>query len=211
MKTNEKNMFRVLIVLSATVILSACSSAKKSSDVSPVYVNPAPYVSKECSQLLREASELQNRESQLTGEVNSSYESEKTKEVIAWLVFAPAALFYEGNEKSQSELASVMGQKQAIRSAISQKNCYNISNDINTKKTEKIKISNSSTGNIFEPSSLQEARNNALSINVSDFKFEKMNALALCAFNELRKNNSVINQIENRGLKCKEILELFDK
>lgn len=190
-------------VAAACLGLVACSSAKKASEVPAIYTSPAPYMAMECGQLLREADNLRVREAALTGQVDTAYSNEKTKEVVAWLLFAPAALLYEDNAEIRGELGQVRGQKQAISSAVTAKNCYN-ANNLQGSQTASAPVLRGS-GDVMNPVTLAEARTNALNINVTDLKFSNMNALGLCAFDEIRENNDVKAEIVRRGLKCEDV------
>ena len=50
-------------------------------------------------------------------QVDTEYRSDKNVELAAWILFAPAAFFMDGNAESASELASIKGQLEAVADA----------------------------------------------------------------------------------------------
>jgi len=120
----EKWIKSLSIISVIALTLVGCSSAKKASEVSAVYIDPAPYMKMECSELFQTAETLRREELSIRGQVDSAYDSDKTIEVITWLLFAPAALFYEGNAEDQARLSSILGQRQAVSTAVSVNKCH---------------------------------------------------------------------------------------
>ncbi|MDA1356738.1 MAG: hypothetical protein O3A94_10790 [Proteobacteria bacterium] len=101
----------------SVIVLSGCSSAQKASEVQSVRMPIAPYLKMSCKELASEQSNLV-REAQAAGaEVDAAYDSDKTAELVAWILFAPAALMLEGNQAQASRLASTKGQLEAVQEA----------------------------------------------------------------------------------------------
>ena len=69
----------------------------------------------DCKELATEQSQLIREAELLRKSVDDSYSSDKTTEVVTWLLFAPAAFFLEGNSEEAAELASVKGQLEAVQ------------------------------------------------------------------------------------------------
>ena len=57
--------------------------------------------------------------------VDSERQTDKNKELAAWILFAPAALMMDGNAESASQLASVKGQLDAVADAMKVNDCIN--------------------------------------------------------------------------------------
>ena len=101
----------------ATFVAVGCSSAQKASEVQSVRVPVAPYLNMDCKELATEMSRASRDAEQVRMQVDASYQSDKTKEAVAWILFAPAALFMEGNQSEAGRLAALKGQIEAIREA----------------------------------------------------------------------------------------------
>ena len=110
-------MFNSKLLLIACVslsILSACSTAQKSSEVKGVRLSVAPYLKMSCKELATEQNKLVRDAESVGGQVDAAYDSDKGAELVAWIIFAPAAFFLEGNAEQASELASIKGQLDAV-------------------------------------------------------------------------------------------------
>ena len=103
--------------------LVGCSSAQKASEVQSIRVPVAPYLKMDCKELATEMGRASRDADQVRAQVDSSYSSDKTKEAVAWILFAPAALFMEGNQSEASRLAALKGQIEAIQEAQSVNKC----------------------------------------------------------------------------------------
>jgi len=115
--------------------LVGCSSAKKASEVSATYIDPAPHMKMECSELFQAAENLRREELSVRGQVDSAYDSDKTAEIVAWLLFAPAAFLIDGNAEEQAKLASILGQRQAVSTAVSVNKCNSKNNNESAKSS----------------------------------------------------------------------------
>ena len=97
--------------------VTACTSAQKASDVSSIRVPVAPYLKMSCKELATELAMVSREVGMARSQVDATYSSEKTKEAVAWILFAPAALLYKGNQEQATRLASLKGQVEAIQEA----------------------------------------------------------------------------------------------
>ncbi len=113
----------VFAVFAVAIIFAGCSSAQKASEVQSIRVPVAPYLKMDCKELATEMSRASRDAEQVRAQVDSSYSSDKTKEAVAWILFAPAALFMEGNQAEASRLAALKGQIEAIQEAQSVNKC----------------------------------------------------------------------------------------
>ena len=114
---------KVLISMLVFVSVVGCSSAKKSSEIQSVRVPVAPYLKMDCKELSTEQSSLIRDAESVGASVDKAYDSDKTKEVVAWILFAPAALFFDGNQEQGSKLASIKGQMESVQEAMKINKC----------------------------------------------------------------------------------------
>ena len=121
----------IILIMLPTIILNSCTSAKRSSDVQIARVSSAPYLKMTCAELGTERKLLLERVDADRSKVDSEYDSEKGTELVAWLLFAPAAFFMEGNAKEQAAFAQSKGTFEAIEEARSVKKCDVASNERN--------------------------------------------------------------------------------
>ena len=112
-----------LVAVLTTLAVVGCSSAKKSGDVSAVSVSVAPYLKMDCKELATEQSSLISAAEAARGSVDKKYDEDKTKEVITWLLFAPAAFFMDGNAEESAKLANIKGQLTAVQDAMKVNKC----------------------------------------------------------------------------------------
>ena len=107
------------------LLISSCSTAQKASEVQSIKVSVAPYLKMSCKELSTEQNNLVARAQSLGAQVDSERQSDKNKELAAWILFAPAALMMDGNAESASQLASVKGQLEAVSDAMKVNDCVN--------------------------------------------------------------------------------------
>jgi predicted phosphoribosyltransferase len=67
----------------AIILISACSSAKKASEISPVYIPSTAYSNMTCSQLAQEAEVFRQRIPEAESAVEKHYSDQKTTKVVA--------------------------------------------------------------------------------------------------------------------------------
>jgi len=105
--------------------ISSCSTAQKASEVQSIKVSVAPYLKMSCKELSTEQNSLVTKAQGLGAQVDSERQTDKNKELAAWILFAPAALLMDGNAESASQLASVKGQLEAVTDAMKVNDCIN--------------------------------------------------------------------------------------
>ena len=115
----------LLLVAIASSVLVACSSAQKATEVSATRAPVAPYLKMDCKELATEAASLSREATAIAGQVDAAYSDDKTKEVVAWILFAPAALFMKGNQEQTAKLAAIKGQTEAVQEAQKINKCVN--------------------------------------------------------------------------------------
>lgn len=114
----EENLMRnTFIIFLGAMLLVACSNAQKSSEVTSIRIPIAPYLKMDCKELATEQNQLVREAELLRDRVDDAYDSDKTTEVVTWLLFAPAAFMLDGNSEEAAELAAVKGQLEAVREA----------------------------------------------------------------------------------------------
>ena len=118
-----KKLVSILVVSALVIILGACSTAQKSSEVHSVRMPVAPYLKLSCKELATEQSMLIREAESAGAQVDAAYDSDKGAELVAWILFAPAAFMLEGNQEEATKLAGIKGQLEAIREAQSINKC----------------------------------------------------------------------------------------
>ena len=118
-------MNRVLasVVFSSVIFLVGCSSAQKASEVQVAHTPISPYLKMECRELLSEQSHLLDKVAAARSAVDDAYQSDKSTELVTWLLFFPAAVMLEGNQKEATALSVAQGQYNAIKDAIAVNGC----------------------------------------------------------------------------------------
>jgi hypothetical protein len=110
-------------ILSAVVLIGACSSAPKSNEVSAAYIPIAQYNNYTCDQLISEAESVRRSVPALESAVDKHRENQTGVEVVTWILFFPAALALDKGEATSSQLAKARGELQAIQTALLAKHC----------------------------------------------------------------------------------------
>ena len=112
-------------IFSGLCLLSivACSNAKTASEVSASYVPTARYQKMGCSQLRSEERRAQHKLNNKVAEIEKSYRDDKTAEIVAWVLFAPALLLMDGNSGEQKQLGEAKGKVTAIQDSMDAKGC----------------------------------------------------------------------------------------
>ena len=105
------------------VFLVSCTSAKKASEVSAVYIPAATYSGLDCEGLAIAAEEVRQTIPNLENAVNATQRTDKNKEIAAWVIFWPAAMMMDGNAEEQAQLANAKGQIDAIKNAALARGC----------------------------------------------------------------------------------------
>ena len=76
-----------------------------------------------CSQLRSEERRAQQQLNNKVSEIEKSYRDDKTAEVVAWILFAPALLLMDGNSDEQRQLGEAKGTVTAIQYSMDAKGC----------------------------------------------------------------------------------------
>jgi|TARA_B110000444_G_C18291092_1_gene345171 hypothetical protein len=119
-------MKRLIYILPVLLLaISSCSTAQKASEVQSIKISVAPYIKMTCKELSTESASLVSKARSLGAQVDAEQQSDKNMELAAWILFAPAAFFMDGNAESSSALASVKGQLEAVTDAMKVNNCVN--------------------------------------------------------------------------------------
>ena len=103
--------------------LSACSNAKTASEVSAAYVPSGKYERMSCKELRSENRVAQRELDDMKDEIEKAYREDKTAEVVAWVLFAPALLVMDGNSTEQKAYGEAKGKVLAIEDVMGSKGC----------------------------------------------------------------------------------------
>jgi len=114
---------RIIPILFLVMLLSACSSARQSSEIGKAYVSPVKYKNYSCDDLIKESEIIRAREPAIARKVDQHYKSQKNTELVTWLLFWPAAFWLDDGSVEANRLAQVRGELDAIRSAMMSKKC----------------------------------------------------------------------------------------
>lgn len=110
--------------LAALLLVAGCSTAKKASEVQAARIPVAPYLKLSCQELLAEQRVIAERVGATQKAVEISHASDKNVELVAWILFFPAALALEGNQQQATDYALAKGQVEAIQDAMAINKCY---------------------------------------------------------------------------------------
>ena len=105
------------------LILTSCTSAKKSSEVPKAYVSSTMYKSFNCTELSQEADKLRAVEAGLAAVVDKNYKSQKDTELVTWILFWPAAFALDEKKSDADALGKARGELEAIRGQMIIKKC----------------------------------------------------------------------------------------
>ena len=83
----------------------------------------ASYLRMNCKEPATEMSSLTREAEGPRSQVGLTYSSDKTKEAVAWILFAPAALFMDGNQQETGKLAALKGQIEVVQEAQKTNKC----------------------------------------------------------------------------------------
>ena len=100
-----------------------CTTAQRAHDGSSLDMPVEPYLVMGCKELETQYTAVDQQAQSVSVEVDERYRSDKKAELMAWLVFSPAALLIEGNEESAGRLAAIKGQIAAVREAQTANSC----------------------------------------------------------------------------------------
>lgn len=103
--------------------LSACSNAKKASEVSAAYVPSGKYEKMSCKDLRSENRAAKRELDDMKSEIEDAYREDKAAEAVAWILFAPALLVMDGNSEEQKAYGEAKGKVLAIEDTMDSKGC----------------------------------------------------------------------------------------
>ena len=102
--------------------LSACASQPK--DIPAAYVSPITYETYSCEQLGQEAQRISARAAEVTGAQKKKANNDAVATGVALGLFWPALCLIKGKGgATESEVARMKGEMEAIEQASIQKNC----------------------------------------------------------------------------------------
>jgi hypothetical protein len=113
----------VVVLIVSALGLSACSNAKTANEVNAAYVPTGKYERMSCKSLRSENREAERELADMTAAIEKSYRDDKTAEVVAWFLFAPALLMMDGNSEEQKEYGEAKGRVLAIQDVMDSKGC----------------------------------------------------------------------------------------
>ena len=116
-------MNKIISIIFIFIVVAGCSSAQKASEVNAVRVSVAPYLQMDCKALATEQNSLLTEARSLGAQVDSEYNEDKGAELVAWILFAPAAFWLDGNAENAGKLAAVKGQLEAVQDAMKVNKC----------------------------------------------------------------------------------------
>ena len=118
-------MSRLLIkpMLAIGVCLLSVGCASNSKEIGATYVSPMTYQNYSCEQLVTENIRLQNRLSQVAGNVDKKAHGDKVKMGVGLVLFWPTLFFLKGDGVEAQEYARLKGEHEAFDAAYIQKNC----------------------------------------------------------------------------------------
>jgi len=114
--------FRSTIVFCvASLTLSAC--ATKPENIEAAYVSPLTYEAYDCEQIAAEAQRISYRAAEVTGVQKKKAKSDAGAMAVGLVLFWPALLFIKGDSATETELARLKGEMEAIEKVSIQKKC----------------------------------------------------------------------------------------
>lgn len=109
-------MKKIIAVAAVLPLLAGCFNlATRSNEITGAYTSPLKYTQHNCDQLAAEIGSLARRENGLVAAQNQRRKSGKVQ--AFWLGFGT------GDGIEASELATVRGEKEAVRTAMEQRRC----------------------------------------------------------------------------------------
>lgn len=113
----------IRVAAAAAITLSLASCATRPDKIEASYVSPLAYQDYSCEQLVQEAQRVSSRASEVTGAQRKKAQGDAVAMGVALVVFWPALFFIKGNGATESEVARLKGEMNAIEEVSVQKNC----------------------------------------------------------------------------------------
>lgn len=111
------------VAATAVLCLSLTSCATRPEKIEASYVSPLVYQEYSCDQLVQEAQRISMRASEVTGQQRKKAQGDAVAMGVALVVFWPALFFIKGNGATESEIARLKGEMNALEEVSIQKNC----------------------------------------------------------------------------------------
>jgi len=114
-------MKKTIAIMSIVLLGSAC--AKKSSEITPMYVSPLQYSDYSCKQLAQEMGTISHRVSELAGAVDKTANNDAIQMGVGIILFWPTLFFLDGDGPQAQEYARLKGEFDALERSRIQKKC----------------------------------------------------------------------------------------
>ncbi|PCI04501.1 MAG: hypothetical protein COB78_09370 [Hyphomicrobiales bacterium] len=109
------------LFVGTSIFISGC--ATKPENIKASYVSPLAYESYECDQLSAEAERVSSHAADVTGVQRKKAKGDAVATGVALILFWPAVFFIKGNNATESEVARLKGEMEAIERVAIQKRC----------------------------------------------------------------------------------------
>lgn len=111
-------MYKFLSMFLLILLVQGCTTAQQATEVNAIRISIAPYLKMDCATLTTELNFLYREASLSSQQVDAKYNTDKNAEVVAWILFWPAAFAIDGNQEEAAKLAGIKGQIEAIQEAL---------------------------------------------------------------------------------------------
>ncbi|KQT57594.1 MULTISPECIES: hypothetical protein [unclassified Aureimonas] len=111
------------LAFAAMTLLSLAGCAKRSENISAVYVSPMAYRGLSCEELAEEAQVISSRAIVATGAQDKQAGKDVAVTTVGVVLFWPALFFIDGNDEKAAEVARLKGEMQAIEDTSRRNNC----------------------------------------------------------------------------------------
>jgi hypothetical protein len=112
---------RTTSLIPVALIIAGC--AKPADQITAAYVTPLQYDAYSCEQLAAEATRVSNRASESMGVQQKKATGDAVAMGVGLVLFWPALFFIKGNGGSETEIARLKGEMEAIEQISIQKQC----------------------------------------------------------------------------------------
>lgn len=109
------------LFMGISIFLSAC--ATKPENIAASYVSPLAYEAYGCDQLSAEAERVSGHAADVAGIQRKKAKKDAVVTGVGIILFLPALLFIKGNGATESEVARLKGEMEAIERVAIQKKC----------------------------------------------------------------------------------------
>ncbi|MBL4890775.1 MAG: hypothetical protein JKX91_02910 [Rhizobiaceae bacterium] len=109
------------LFIGTSIFLTAC--ATKPENIKASYVSPLAYESYECDQLSAEAERISGHAADIVGVQRKKAKKDAVATGVALILFWPALFFIKGNDVTESEVARLKGEMEALEKVTIQKRC----------------------------------------------------------------------------------------